>query len=161
MRDTSLVYLLDGENRVLLGRKRRGMGVGKWNGFGGKIEAGETMRQCAVRELWEESGIRVRPEDLELMADLYFDQPSDGSWSHGGMVYFVRKWEGTPRLSEEMEPRWFRLEELPYDEMWQADCIWLPALLDGKQQRGTILFAPDGDKVTHSLFQEVHLDRTK
>ncbi len=161
MRDTSLVYLLDGEDRVLLGRKRRGMGVGKWNGFGGKIEAGETMRQCAVRELWEESGIRVRPEDLELMADLYFDQPSDENWSHGGMVYFVRKWEGTPRLSEEMEPRWFRLEELPYDEMWQADCIWLPALLDGKQLRGTILFAPDGDKVTHSLFQEVHLDRTK
>ena len=38
MRDTSLVYLLDGAGRVLLGRKRRGMGVGKWNGFGGKIE---------------------------------------------------------------------------------------------------------------------------
>ena len=161
MRDTSLVYLLDGQNRVLLGRKRRGMGVGKWNGFGGKIEAGETMRQCAVRELQEESGIRVRPEDLELMADLYFDQPADGQWSHGGMVYFARKWEGTPRLSDEMEPRWFRLEELPDDEMWQADCIWLPALLDGKQLRGTILFAPDGDKVIHSLFQEVHLDSAK
>ena len=49
MRDTSLVYPVDGQGRVLLGRKKRGMGLGKWNGFGGKIEAGETMRQCAVR----------------------------------------------------------------------------------------------------------------
>lgn len=161
MRDTSLVYLLDENGRVLLGRKRRGMGVGKWNGFGGKIEPGETMRQCAVRELREESGIQVCPEDLELMADLYFDQPSDGSWSHGGMVYFVRKWEGVPVLSEEMEPCWFFLEELPYQEMWEADRIWLPQLLSGKQLRGTILFDVDGDHVLRSLFQEVHLDGKK
>lgn len=161
MRDTSLVYLLDRENRVLLGRKRRGMGVGKWNGFGGKIEPGETMRQCAVREFREESGLEVRPEDLDLMADLYFDQPSDGTWSHGGMVYFVRRWQGVPRLSEEMEPRWFSLDQLPYEEMWEADRIWLPRLLAGKQLRGTILFAPDGDHVIDSVFQEVHLDETK
>ena len=144
MRDTSLVYLLDGAGRVLLGRKRRGMGVGKWNGFGGKIEPGETMRQCAARELREESGITVRPEDLDLAADLYFDQPSDGRWSHGGM-----------------EPRWFSLDQLPYEEMWEADRIWLPQLLAGKQLRGTILFAPDGDHVIQSIFQEVHLDEKK
>ena len=161
MRDTSLVYLLDDEGRVLLGRKRRGMGVGKWNGFGGKIEPGETMRQCAVRELREESGITVRPEDLDLAADLYFDLPSDGRWSHGGMVYFVRKWQGVPHLSEEMEPRWFSLDQLPYEEMWEADRIWLPQLLAGKQLRGTNLFAPDGDHVIQSIFQEVHLDEKK
>ena len=56
MRDTSLVYPVDSRGRVLLGRKKRGMGFGKWNGFGGKIEKGETMRQCAVREL-RESGV--------------------------------------------------------------------------------------------------------
>lgn len=161
MRDTSLVYLLDEKGRVLLGRKRRGMGVGKWNGFGGKIEPGETMRQCAARELQEECGLIVKPEALVLMADLYFDQPSDGSWSHGGMVYFVHAWTGTPRLSEEMEPRWFSLSELPYEEMWEADKIWLPELLRGKQLRGTISFAPDGDHVIHSVFQEVHLDSGK
>ena len=119
------------------------------------------MRQCAARELREESGITVRPEDLDLAADLYFDLPSDGRWSHGGMVYFVRKWQGEPHLSEEMEPRWFSLDQLPYEEMWEADRIWLPQLLAGKQLRGTILFAPDGDHVIQSIFQEVHLDEKK
>ena len=41
MRDTSLVYPVGQDGRILLGRKKRGMGFGKWNGFGGKIEAGE------------------------------------------------------------------------------------------------------------------------
>lgn len=161
MRDTSLVYPLDGQGRILLGRKRRGMGFGKWNGFGGKLEPGETMRQCAVRELQEECGLTAAPEALELMADLYFDQPSDAAWSHGGMVYFVRQWQGEPARSDEMEPHWFSLAELPYGTMWQADRIWLPLLLAGKQLRGTVAFAEDGDTVIASVFREVHLDRTK
>lgn len=153
MRDTSLVYpVRDGQ--VLLGRKRHGMGDGKWNGFGGKIEAGETMRECAARELREECGLTVRPEALELAADLYFEQPSDRTWSHAGIVYFARAWEGEPRTSDEMEPRWFALDELPYDEMWEADKIWLPMILAGKKIRGTVYFAEDGDHVTGTEFQE-------
>ena len=80
--------------------------------FRGKLEPGETLRQCAVRELWEESGLTVRPEDLELVGDIYFDQPSDGNWSHVGMVYFVRRWQGQVRATEEMEPRWFAVKDL-------------------------------------------------
>ena len=90
MRDTSLVYPVDGQGRVLLGRKKRGMGLGKWNGFGGKIEAGETMRQCAVRELREECGLIARTQDLELAAELYFQNTEDPEWSHAGIVYLVR-----------------------------------------------------------------------
>ena len=77
MRDTSLVYPVRDDGSILLGRKRRGMGYGKWNGFGGKIEPGETMRQCACRELFEECGLIMAPEKLIMAADLYFHQPSD------------------------------------------------------------------------------------
>lgn len=155
MRDTSLVYLIREDGAVLLGRKRRGMGYGKWNGFGGKLEAGETMRECAVRELFEESGIRCGTEDLDFVADIYFHQPSDPTWSHAGAVYFVRHFSGTPQLTEEMEPRWFRLEELPYEEMWEADKIWLPMLLAGKRLRGTVYFDEDGDHVFDMEFEEI------
>lgn len=161
MRDTSLVYPIDAQGRVLLGRKKRGMGVNKWNGFGGKLEPWETLRQCAVRELWEESGLTVRPEDLELVGDIYFDQPSDGNWSHVGMVYFVRRWQGQVRATEEMEPRWFAVKDLPYEEMWEADKRWLPLLLQGKQLRGTVQFDEDCNHVIHDVYAEVHLDPGK
>ncbi len=72
MRATSLVFPIYADGKVLLGRKKRGMGFGKWNGFGGKIEDGETMRECAVRELYEECGISAAVEDLEFVADIYF-----------------------------------------------------------------------------------------
>lgn len=155
MRDTSLVYPVRADGAVLLGRKRRGLGYGKWNGFGGKIEAGETMRQCAARELREECGLTADPAALTMAADLYFCQPSDMSWSHAGVVYLVREWEGEPHLSDEMEPRWFAPEELPYEEMWEADRIWLPLVLAGRRLRGTVYFAEDGDHVTATEFQEV------
>lgn len=50
-----------GGGRVLLGMKKRGPGTGKWNGFGGKLHANETMVECAARELHEESGYGERP----------------------------------------------------------------------------------------------------
>jgi 8-oxo-dGTP diphosphatase len=123
MRDTSLVYPVGQDGRILLGRKRRGMGFGKWNGFGGKIEAGETMRECAARELFEESGLKARPEDLIPVGDLYFHQPSDPEWSHAGIVYFVKVWEGTPAETEEMQPKWFLPSEFPYEICgWPTAC---------------------------------------
>lgn len=98
-------------------------------------------------------------ERLGFEADLYFCQLSDMSWSHAGVVYFARTWEGTPRVSDEMEPRWFTLAELPYEEMWEADKIWLPMVLAGKKLRGTVYFAEDGDHVTATEFREVPLGK--
>lgn len=45
--------------RVLLGMKKRGLGEGKWNGFGGKIERNESTTEAAKREFWEETGVHV------------------------------------------------------------------------------------------------------
>lgn len=155
MRDTSLVYPVREDGKILLGRKRRGMGYGKWNGFGGKIEEGETMRECAARELFEECGLIVPPSSFEMAGDLYFHQPSDPRWSHAGIVYFAKGWQGMPHLSDEMEPRWFDPSEFPYDEMWMADKVWLPLLLSGKKIRGIIYFAEDGETVYDYDFQEM------
>ena len=157
MRDTSLVFPIRADGAVLLGRKRRGMGYGKWNGFGGKIEPGETMRECAVRELYEECGLLAAPRSLVLAGDLYFHQPSDPSWSHAGAVYFLHCWDGEPAVSDEMEPRWFSPDALPYEEMWEADRIWLPMMLAGKKIRGVIYFDDDSSHVIGTEFEEVPL----
>ena len=59
----TLVFLRR-EGEVLLGMKKRGFGEGKWNGFGGKVEAGETIVEAAAREVREECGYVVKTEDL-------------------------------------------------------------------------------------------------
>lgn len=54
----TLVLLVNQEKQeILLGMKKRGFGVGKWNGFGGKVSEGETIFQGALRELKEEASI--------------------------------------------------------------------------------------------------------
>src|SRR5678815_2859529 len=58
------------DGRVLLIRKKRGLGAGKINGPGGKLEAGETARAAAVREVQEEIG--VTPLHLEDHGVLHF-----------------------------------------------------------------------------------------
>lgn len=147
MRPTTLCFPIDRAGRLLLGRKKRGFGVSKWNGFGGKLEEGETFLQCAIREFAEESGLTAREEDLELVGFLDFRFDGDSSLDHIGYVYFVRTWQGTPVETDEMEPRWFAQDKLPFDEMWQGDRTWLPLLLQHECIEGTILFAEDGESV--------------
>ena len=67
MKVASLCFLVDKKNkRVLMGMKKRGFGAGKYNGFGGKVEAGETIEEAVIRELWEESGVNTYPESIDL-----------------------------------------------------------------------------------------------
>lgn len=48
------------DGAVLLARKARGFGKGKWVGFGGKVERDETVEQANVREIAEETGVRMQ-----------------------------------------------------------------------------------------------------
>lgn len=147
MRDTTLCFPVDAAGRILLGRKKRGFGVSKWNGFGGKLEKGETFRQCAVRELWEETGLQAKGEDLELVGLLDFRFLAAPELNHLGYVYFVRSYEGIITETEEMEPKWFSAESLPYEQMWKGDKTWIPLLLTGKRIKGTVTFSEDNDTV--------------
>jgi 8-oxo-dGTP diphosphatase/2-hydroxy-dATP diphosphatase len=57
--------------------KKRGFGAGKWNGFGGKVEPGETVEAGAIRELREEANIVAL--DLVQKGLLLFDFEQEGS----------------------------------------------------------------------------------
>ena len=95
MKPTTLVFPIDEQNRILLGRKKRGFGANKYNGFGGKLDDGESFRECAIRELYEESGLQGRVEDLECVAAFDFQFPFDESLTHVSYVYFLRTFTGT------------------------------------------------------------------
>lgn len=155
MRPTTLCFPINAAGEFLLGRKKRGFGVAKWNGFGGKLEAGETFRQCAVRELQEESGLVAKEADLELVAFLDFRFDTHTELDHIGYVYLVHTWQGTPAPTEDMEPRWFSAATLPYEDMWSGDRLWIPMLQARRKISGTIVFAADKESLKYTEFTDV------
>ncbi|KAJ2558865.1 hypothetical protein EV175_000599 [Coemansia sp. RSA 1933] len=126
--------------KILLGLKKRGMGVGLWNGFGGKVEHGETFDECAHRELKEECGLGAGT--MEHVGVLFMKR-RDGS----GMVicvYRAQKLTGAIAESDEMEPRWFDVSDLPYDSAYKEARLWWPMMLSGKAFVGHFAFSnPD------------------
>jgi 8-oxo-dGTP diphosphatase / 2-hydroxy-dATP diphosphatase len=127
------------DGKVLLGMKKRGFGAGRWNGFGGKVEAGETFEGAARRELREETGIDAA--SLEKAGVLIFDFKENP----GPLEVHVFKgygFSGEPKESEEMRPQWFDVDKIPFDEMWPDDIHWMPLFLAGKSFRGRFLFGP-------------------
>jgi 8-oxo-dGTP diphosphatase len=136
-RATLVFVVRDGE--ILLIRKLRGLGRGKINGPGGRLEAGESPRECAVREAKEELGIE--PRDLAEAGQLCF-QFLDGYSIHV-TVFRAGDLDGHPSASDEAIPMWTPLAEIPFDEMWADDRIWLPHLLDGTPFSGRFVFDDD------------------
>ena len=138
-RATLLFVVRDG--RVLLIRKKRGLGAGKINGPGGRIEPGEAPVDAAVRETQEELG--VTPQQVTQSGELYF-QFVDGLSLHAH-VFKAGDCLGAPRETDEAVPLWVSVDAIPYGEMWADDRHWMPRMLAGRPFRGYFIF--DGDRM--------------
>src|SRR5512143_336042 len=126
-------------DRVLLIRKKRGLGAGKINGPGGRLDEGESPRQCAIREVQEE--LCVTPTGVEPRGELAF-QFVDG-YALVVHVFSAAGCEGEPQETDEAEPLWTPIDALPFDQMWADDRLWFPYLLSGVFFRGCFLFDSD------------------
>ena len=134
----TLVFVVDGA-RILLIHKKRGLGAGKINGPGGRVEAGESVEACAVREVQEE--LCVTPTGLRWGGENRF-QFVDGYSIHAH-VFRADGFEGTPTETDEAVPLWVDLSKIPYERMWEDDILWLPLLLEGKPFSARYLFDDD------------------
>ena len=149
MKHVTLLFLRR-DGQILLAMKKRGFGVGKWNGAGGKVNPGESYEQAAIRECQEEVG--VTPDVLRKVGELhFFDLPDVEHYCH---IYTTAEWEGEPRESEEMRPQWFDDTSIPFDDMWPDDRLWIPLMLDDKLFKGTVTVENDTLQ-THDI-QEVN-----
>lgn len=139
--------LLFKDNQILLAMKKRGFGEGKWNGYGGKVEEGETTEEAAIREIKEEGNVTVEKEDLESFGviDFYFsDKPEYNQKVH---IFKVTKWVGEPEETEEMKPEWFSFDNIPYEKMWKGDDQWISKVINGEKVFGEIHFDEEGKKL--------------
>lgn len=148
MRQCTLVFLIKpDEKRILLAMKKRGFGVGKWNGVGGKLHGEETIKEAAIREAQEEISVELNHNDLENVAiiDFFFEgKPEFDQQAH---VFFAETWQGDPSESEEMKPQWYFYDTLPFSDMWVDDPFWLPRVIAGEKLKAQFVFSEDGSKI--------------
>jgi 8-oxo-dGTP diphosphatase len=149
MHATILFIIKDG--KILLIEKKRGLGAGKINGPGGKIDAGETPLEAAVRETEEE--LCITPTAPRKLGELQFSM-SDCPHIHCH-VYRADDYTGTPTETDEAVPVWTAIDAIPYQRMWEDDQHWLPILLKNQSFLGRFVFESD-----RLLWSEVTLDLT-
>lgn len=135
--------------RILLGLKKKGLGTGLWNGFGGKVEPTETPAVAAARELREECSLIAH--DLAQVGHLNFYLPAQPDAVLSVSFFRVTAFSGQPAESDEMAPRWFDLADIPYHQMWPDDRHWMPMLLAGKRFSGEVHFDESGRIQSHTI----------
>lgn len=136
---------------ILLGKKNRGFGHGKWNGYGGKLENDECIFKGALRELHEESGLTLDKNDLIYLGYNEYKQKSD-DFSRVVHIFTAEIVKGELKESEEMsEPCWFNFEAIPYENMWPDSKYWLPLIFEKRFFVGRFFYDENGNVESYDL----------
>lgn len=128
----TIVICFNFANNVLIGRKRNSeLGNDTLNFPGGKIEGMESFRDCAKREFEEETGLTPQG-DLKLLAEVIFcigDKPD-----FLARVFELRDFSGQTKETDTMyDFHWYKIDELPYRDMLDADRFIFPIIFQKKE----------------------------
>ena len=154
MLNTTLCYIERGDEYLMLHRvkKENDINRDKWIGLGGKFEEDESPEECLLREVYEESGLRLT------------------SWRYRGIVTFVNTkcssefmhlftadaFEGTVGPCDEGELEWIKKSELMKLTLWEGDRIFL-RLLETDEPFFSLKLSYDGDELTDAKLNGRHI----
>lgn len=145
MTKATVAYLLKGKakkQKILLGIKTKKICRNKLNGPGGKVEKGESYRECVLRETQEEIGVRISPKHLRLVAMIDFaDRQKNGTYKVAYRVafYSAKKWNGKIRSRGDLKKlRWFSLRKAPLKRMMLGHPEWFQEAISGHFVRARI-----------------------
>ncbi|HED10389.1 MAG TPA: 8-oxo-dGTP diphosphatase [Caldithrix abyssi] len=151
MKLATLCYVQNDTHTLMLHRNKKENDThkGKWNGLGGKLEAGETPEDCVIREVYEESGLTiVQPQLKGLITFPMFDGRDD--WYV--FMFTARQYSGELIDSPEGTLQWIENEKVPELNLWEGDRIFIPWLAQktffsavfeyekGKYQKHRVIF---------------------
>lgn len=154
MINTTLCYIERGDEYLMLHRvkKENDINRDKWIGLGGKFEEDESPEECLLREVYEESGLRLT------------------SWRYRGIVTFVNTkcsseymhlftadgFEGTVGPCDEGELEWIKKSELMKLTLWEGDRIFL-RLLETDEPFFSLKLSYDGDELIGAKLNGRHI----
>ena len=142
--EASLCHLVRGR-RLLLKLANAGISRGKWNGPGGKFERGETPTENVIREVEEETSLRIVGPEYHGRIEFYMN--GRGSLDYLVHIFLAKQFTGRPRSSDEGVVRWFGLDMIPYTKMWDDDRYWLPLLLNGAKFNARFFYDKHNSRV--------------
>jgi 8-oxo-dGTP diphosphatase len=137
----TLCYIKRGGQTLMLHRNKKPNDIhkGKWNGLGGKFEAGESPEMCIRREVREEAGLVIRNPRLHGL--LVFVNFKGNDWYV--FVFSATNFDGELIDSPEGRLEWIDDDKLLDLPLWPSDAIFLPWLKKDKFFSARFLY--DGD----------------
>ena len=142
--EASLCHIVR-SRKLLLKKANRGISAGRWNGPGGKLEPGETPTQNVVREVREETSLQIVEPVYHGRIEFYMNGAN--TLDYLVHVFLAKRFSGRPRPSEEGRVKWFRVDTIPYAEMWDDDRYWLPLLLNGVRFNARFFYNKENSRV--------------
>lgn len=131
MRLTTLCYIEKDDSFLMLYRnkKEQDQSQGKWLGIGGKLDAGESPEDCVLREVYEETGLRLTEYSFRGVVTFISD-----CWEDELMFMFTASgFEGElTDTCNEGELAWINKDKLMDLSLWEGDRYFLQDLIDGK-----------------------------
>lgn len=130
MQLATLCYIQQDGCTLMVHRNKKADDIhqGKWNGLGGKFEAGETPEECVIREVYEESGLSIR--NPKLCGLLMFPKFKGNDWYV--FVFTANDFTGGLIDSPEGRLEWIRDEKVVELTLWPSDHIFMPWIQEGK-----------------------------
>lgn len=133
MKLATICYILDKTSNSTLMihriKKKNDYHEGKWNGLGGKFDAGESPEDCVIREIKEESGLDIiKPKLHGFITFPMFDGIDD--WYV--FIFTASNFSGSLIDSSEGRLEWIPNDKLLDLNLWDGDKIFIKWLLQDK-----------------------------
>ncbi len=126
MKLTTLCYMVKDGKWLMLHRtkKEHDENAGKWIGVGGKLEKGESPENCLYREVWEETGLKIKKHDFRGVVTFISD-----IWDNEMMfLYTAEAPDGEIKICDEGELRWIDEKDILSLNLWEGDRIFIELL---------------------------------